>query len=57
MVTKDEVIEALKNVNDPEAHVDIWNLGLVYEITVIKGMVQIIMTFTSRAKSWINTRP
>jgi metal-sulfur cluster biosynthetic enzyme len=30
---KEEVIEALQTVNDPELGIDIWNLGLVYEIT------------------------
>ncbi|MEA2453417.1 MAG: hypothetical protein QOG04_2127 [Actinomycetota bacterium] len=31
---KEEVIAALKTVNDPELGIDIWNLGLVYEVDV-----------------------
>jgi metal-sulfur cluster biosynthetic enzyme len=31
---KEQVIEALKTVNDPELGIDIWNLGLVYNIDV-----------------------
>ncbi|MGH2819418.1 MAG: metal-sulfur cluster assembly factor [Actinomycetota bacterium] len=31
---KEKVVEALKTVDDPELGVDIWNLGLVYEVSV-----------------------
>ena len=38
MATKEEIQEqveaALKTVNDPELGIDIWNLGLVYEINI-----------------------
>ena len=38
MATKQEIQEqveaALKTVNDPELGIDIWNLGLVYEVAV-----------------------
>jgi len=47
MVNRDEIVEALKGVVDPEIGVDIWNLGLVYDIIVDAGTVEIRMTFTS----------
>ena len=31
---KEEVVQALQTVNDPELGIDIWNLGLVYEVAV-----------------------
>lgn len=31
---KEQVVEALKTVNDPELGIDIWNLGLVYNVEV-----------------------
>ena len=47
MVTKEEVIETLKKVYDPEIQLDIWSLGLVYNIEVEGNKVKILMTFTS----------
>lgn len=47
MATKDEVIEALKTVEDPEIFLDIWFLGLIYGIEIEEKRVAITMTFTS----------
>jgi metal-sulfur cluster biosynthetic enzyme len=45
---KEEVFEALKTVNDPELGIDIWNLGLVYEVDVNDaGDVKIDFTLTT----------
>jgi metal-sulfur cluster biosynthetic enzyme len=45
---KEEVVEVLKTVNDPELGIDIWNLGLVYEIDVNdSGDVKIDFTLTT----------
>ena len=47
-LTKDEVIEALKEVYDPEIPVNIVDLGLIYDIEVSDGEVAIEMTFTAQ---------
>ncbi len=45
---KDKIIEALKTVYDPEIPVDIYELGLVYDIQVKPdGSVYILMTMTT----------
>jgi FeS assembly SUF system protein len=47
---KEEVIDKLKTVFDPEIPVDIYELGLVYElITYSDGLVKVIMTLTAPA--------
>ncbi|MFP6594130.1 MAG: metal-sulfur cluster assembly factor [Dehalococcoidia bacterium] len=47
-LTKDEVIEALKEVYDPEIPVNIVDLGLVYDVEVSDGEVAIEMTLTAQ---------
>ncbi|HIK98553.1 MAG TPA: DUF59 domain-containing protein, partial [Dehalococcoidia bacterium] len=47
-LSKDEVIEALKEVYDPEIPVNIVDLGLVYDIEVSDGEVAIEMTLTAQ---------
>jgi len=45
---RDKVIEALKTVYDPEIPVDVYELGLIYEINVFPvNNVFILMTLTS----------
>ena len=46
---RDQIIEALKTVEDPELFLDIWFLGLIYNIDIQEGVVNIEMTFTSPA--------
>jgi FeS assembly SUF system protein len=45
---KSSIVEALKTVYDPEIPVDIYELGLIYEINVDdERNVEVIMTLTS----------
>lgn len=45
---KEEVVKALKNVYDPEIPVDVYELGLIYEIKIFPiNNVYILMTLTS----------
>ena len=47
-VTRDRVIEVIKTVYDPEIPVDIYELGLIYEINVYPiNNVYVLMTLTS----------
>jgi FeS assembly SUF system protein len=47
---KDEVISVLRTVFDPEIPVNIYDLGLIYEVnTDANSEVDIVMTFTSPA--------
>jgi len=44
---KSKIIESIKKVYDPEIPVDIYELGLIYDIIIKKGDVEVIMTLTS----------
>lgn len=45
---RDDIIKALKEIYDPEIPVNIWDLGLVYNIDIQeKNNVTITMTLTS----------
>lgn len=46
-VTKEDIINALKTVYDPEIPVNIWDLGLIYDIAIEPDAVVLTMTFTS----------
>lgn len=45
--TRDDIIGALKTVFDPEIPVNIWDMGLVYDIIISPDSVVVKMTFTS----------
>jgi len=46
VISKDSVIEKLKKVLDPELHINVADLGLIYNINVNKNNVSILMTLT-----------
>lgn len=46
-VSKDQIVNALKTVFDPEIPVDIYELGLIYDIKINGDKVQVVMTLTS----------
>ena len=47
MLKKEQVIEELKKVVDPELGIDIYTLGLIYNISIEEKKVNIRMTLTS----------
>ncbi|MAQ62928.1 MAG: SUF system Fe-S cluster assembly protein [Euryarchaeota archaeon] len=44
---KEKIIENIKKVFDPEIPVNIYELGLIYDIKIDDGNVEVIMTLTS----------
>ena len=49
MPTKEEIIDQIKQVFDPEIPVNIWDLGLIYTIDVTDWGIEITMSLTSQA--------
>lgn len=49
MVTKKQVEEVLKTIPDPEIGVSLWDLGLIYDVSIERkeGLVRILMTLTT----------
>jgi len=55
---KEKVIAALHTIYDPEIPVDIYELGLIYEINVLPiNNIQVVMTLTSPACPAAQTIP
>jgi FeS assembly SUF system protein len=53
---REKIIEALKNVYDPEIPINIWDLGLVYDVRVDdEGTVYVLMTLTAPGCPLANT--
>jgi metal-sulfur cluster biosynthetic enzyme len=47
MVAREDVVEALHQVEDPELGMDIVELGLMYDVEVENGNVKILYSLTS----------
>lgn len=47
MVNKEQIMDALKKVYDPEIQLDIVSLGLIYSLEIDGSKVKVLMTFTS----------
>ncbi|XBT18235.1 MAG: iron-sulfur cluster assembly protein [Candidatus Shikimatogenerans sp. Tser] len=48
ILIKKKIINVLKNIYDPEISINIYNLGLIYNIVILNNnIVYIVMTLTS----------
>lgn len=55
---KEAVIEVLKTIFDPEIPVNIYELGLIYEVNIMpEDVVEIVMTLTSPSCPVAGTLP
>lgn len=55
---KDKVVEVLKTIYDPEIPVDIYELGLIYEVNILPiNNVQVVMTLTAPSCPAAQTLP
>jgi len=56
MIKKTQIVDVLKTCYDPEIPIDLWNLGLIYNIKIDqkKKIVNITMTLTTPGCSMAN---
>jgi len=47
LVTMEEIVKALKECYDPEIPVNVWDLGLIYDVSVDAEKVHVKMTLTA----------
>jgi metal-sulfur cluster biosynthetic enzyme len=48
MITKEKVISVCQTIQDPEVHLDIYTLGLIYNIEItVDNEINILMTYTT----------
>ena len=47
MVTMEDIVKALKECYDPEIPVNVWDLGLIYDVNVDGDKVHVKMTLTA----------
>jgi len=46
-ITREKVVDVLKTVFDPEIPVNVWDLGLIYDLNLAGDDVKIAMTLTA----------
>ncbi|MDD3679268.1 MAG: iron-sulfur cluster assembly protein [Candidatus Shapirobacteria bacterium] len=44
---KNKIIDLLKKISDPEIDINIWDLGLIYDVSYQEGKANIKMTLTA----------
>ncbi len=49
MPTREEVIKAIKQVYDPEIPVNVYDLGLIYDVDLEQDKVNVKMTLTTQS--------
>ncbi len=48
MISRDDLIEnVFKKYEDPELGIDVWTLGLIYDLSIEGENVKVLLTFTS----------
>lgn len=47
MLTQEEIVNVLKEYDDPELGIDIWTLGLIYKLEIDESSLKVLLTFTS----------
>lgn len=45
--TRDAVVAALKKIHDPEIPINVYDLGLIYELAIEDGRARVVMTLTA----------
>ncbi|MDR1691710.1 MAG: metal-sulfur cluster assembly factor [Rickettsiales bacterium] len=57
-VSKEQIINAIKTIPDPDVGIDLYSLGLIYDIDIKEsGDVDIKMTLTSPTCPYANVMP
>ena len=47
MISKENVIDNLKTVLDPELGIDVWTMGLIYDINIVdEKSIKLLITYT-----------
>lgn len=47
LISREELIDVFKGYEDPELHIDVWTLGLIYNMEITEDAVKVLLTFTT----------